>query len=203
MKLVTIITPTIPSRRKLLLEQCIASVKEQTYREIEHVIVQDGPSPEGVPDPEGVRFVTLGRNWRAFLENNSVGGVARYVGCALARGEYIAYLDDDDRYMPFHVEKLVNLLEDKGADFVFSKMNQMKEDKLVEVIGNGKVAPGKIGTPMVLHKVECLKIGSWKPMKSFEDYTLFRQWDEAKLKHAFLDEVTVTVRIGPNYKERA
>lgn len=195
-KLVSIITPTILGRRKLLLERCIPSVAKQTYQPIEHVVVQDGGETE-TDKIDGVTFIQMGRNWRKFVDGRSIGGVPRKLGTMVARGEYFGYLDDDDEFLPQHVEKLVKLLEDSGKDFVFSRFDIFKDGNRIGSVGSGKVEFGHIGTPMVIHRAHCLLKENWKGATRGEDYNLFSAWVNAGLTYAYLPEVTINVHRTP------
>ena len=200
--LVSIITPTVPDRRKWLVNRCMPSVKAQTYPNIEHVIIQDGPGDVGGADAivtgSKVRLIELGRNWRQFLLGASVGASARVAGTLLCRGEYIGYLDDDDEFLPFHVEKLMNALRSSGKDFAVSQFRRFfyrdgvreRED----VIGDDSLEFGHIGTPIVLHKAECFRIANWDHRAGYgEDAALVDAWVKGGLSHVFVPEITVHV----------
>lgn len=78
-----------------LLRNAVQSVSDQTYRPLEIVIVDDGsPTPVSV-EPQGEVGVTLARH-----PVRMGPGAARNTGMALARGEFIAFLDDDDEMAP-------------------------------------------------------------------------------------------------------
>src|SRR5689334_12498131 len=120
-KLVSVITPTY--NRPKLLKKCHEMLLEQTYDNLEHVIVYDGPSDDFLYDDKGkVRISTLelSRNWSSLL-HNSFGIAPLVVGMLIARGDYQIWLSDDDEMTPEHIEKLVNLIETKNVDFVYSK----------------------------------------------------------------------------------
>ncbi len=189
MKLVTIITPTIPERR-CQLERCRQSVLAQTYSAIEHLIIQDGGRWSLSSS------TILGRNWRQFTCGASYGAIPRRVGTYLAHGDYIGYLDDDDEFLPEHVSKLVALLESTGADFVFSQFKRFWSDgRPPDVIGDIRdgIQFGRIGTPLVLHRAECLRVRNWECDGYREDFELFKAWAKAGLKYAHLPEITVHV----------
>lgn len=191
--LVSIITPTIASRRNLLLGRCVPSVRRQTYANLEHLVVMDGPDLDQQPLPNGVRFIEMGRSWGRFTEGKSVGSIPRNVGCFLAQGDYLAYLDDDDEFLPDHVEKLVSLIERENRDFVFSRMRRFQGKEPELEVGNGKIECGHIGTPMVLHKAKCLLASGWPCGGAIEDFIMFSAWDKAGLTWAYLPEITVHV----------
>jgi GT2 family glycosyltransferase len=129
--LVSVITPTW-QRLDLLLE-AMTNVRAQTYRPIEHVIVSDGLHPglewlvkqhaayRAPGDHVAVTFVDLGRNWSTYLPE-SFCAAPNVVGQLLARGEYQAFLADDERMEPDHIEALVDALEAEGADFAYGRV---------------------------------------------------------------------------------
>lgn len=193
-KVVSVITPTC-GRVDSLLNVCIPSVKTQTYPSalIEHIVVSDGKSDGLAESVHGVadQFIELGRRWGGFV--NCHGAVARNVGIATCTGDYIAYLDDDDAFLPEHIEKLVGLMENRQVDFVFSQMQRYVNGVPEQLIGDGIVAPNHIGTPMVLHKAECLRAGFWPLAGYLEDANFFMQFVEHGFKYAFLPDVTISV----------
>lgn len=197
MKLVSVITPTISSRHFEMLNRCVPSVNNQIYERVEHVVISDGPDShldrELFVAGDNVSFLELSRNWHHFTNGRSYGAIPRLVGTYIARGEYIAYIDDDDEMLPNHVSELVNLLESTGSDFVFSRMRRMMSDGRVDEIGDGSIWNGGIGTPMVLHKVECLLTANWGLHGYSEDFELFKAWEKAGLKCAYLPKVTILV----------
>ncbi len=191
--LVSIITPAIASRRELLVTRCIPSVRAQTYPNVEHLVISDGDDIE-LPwfySTSPLHYYQLGRNMRQFY-GNTWGAYPRLVGTHLARGAYIGYVDDDDELLPEHVSKLVALLESTGSDFVHSLFKRDMPDGPPRIIGD-QIEPGCIGTPCVLHKIECIKARNWGWGGDFEDYELFKSWRDQGLKSAHLPEVTIHV----------
>ncbi|MGE5716284.1 MAG: glycosyltransferase family 2 protein, partial [Acidobacteriota bacterium] len=85
-----------------LLAEALASLRAQTFSDFEVVLVNDGgPIPPGLLDPapgRGVRVVVPPRP----------GGRSRALnaGLAASRGTWVAYLDDDDLYLPDHLAVL-------------------------------------------------------------------------------------------------
>src|ERR1043166_5760404 len=105
MPLVTVIIPTF-NRARLVCE-AIESVLRQTHRDVEAIVIDDASGDD-------TRRV-LTERFRAEIEQQRVvylrnethqeRSVTRNRGIAAARGEYIAFLDDDDLFLPDHLEK--------------------------------------------------------------------------------------------------
>lgn len=102
--------------RPALLADALAAVAAQTYRHWEIVLVNDG----GEPVEEIARNVA-GERLRAFSHAESEGpAYARNTGIAEARGEVVAFLDDDDRLAPEHLQGLVAALADARVGVAYS-----------------------------------------------------------------------------------
>lgn len=112
MKLVSAIITT--HNRRELLKRAIESVFAQTYKEIELIVVDDH-SEDGTSsvcqDPR-INYIFIPR------EESRGGNYARNLGIKAAKGEYVAFLDDDDYWLPQKIKKQVALIEEKKCDFV-------------------------------------------------------------------------------------
>ncbi len=111
----TLVTAVIPTRnRPELLQRAIVSVRAQTYDPIEIVVVIDGPDDAtravlSAMCDERLRFIPL---------QESVGGSdARNIGVQNARSEWIAFLDDDDEWLPSKIEKQMALAALAGEPY--------------------------------------------------------------------------------------
>ena len=113
--MISVITPTF--NRFELLDAALGSVAAQGVRNgVEVIVVNDG----------GPSVAPAVRAWENVLEvklvelDRRVGpAAARNVGIQHAAGEYIAFLDDDDLFLPGHLAAGSELLESGGADFVY------------------------------------------------------------------------------------
>jgi glycosyltransferase involved in cell wall biosynthesis len=98
------------------IELTLASVAAQTYPNIEHIVV-DGESTDGTIDIlRGFRSVVPLR-WLSEPDTGMYAAINK--GIRLARGEIIAYLNGDDLYLPWSVERAVSALVSSGDDLVF------------------------------------------------------------------------------------
>ncbi|MET9025952.1 glycosyltransferase family A protein [Nocardia sp. NPDC004168] len=112
--MISVVIPTLD--RPDLLGQALVSIYEQTYRDVEVIVVNDG----------GVSVADIARAWEHELSIDLVElphragcSRARNIGIERASGEYIAFLDDDDIFLPHHLESASALLR-SGARFAYS-----------------------------------------------------------------------------------
>ena len=107
--LVSVIIPTY--NRFTYLLNAIKSVKEQTYNNIEIIVVNDcSTQPEYYTNIlEGCNVINLPKNTREMFGHPCVGFV-RNRGLKIAKGKYVAFLDDDDIFLPDKIRKQVNFL---------------------------------------------------------------------------------------------
>jgi glycosyltransferase involved in cell wall biosynthesis len=98
--LVSVIIPTL-DRPKLLL-RAIDSVLRQTHRDIEIIVVVDGPSPETLA---AVKKITDSRLRLILNPRPTTAAGARNAGADQATGEWMAFLDDDDEWLPNKLEQ--------------------------------------------------------------------------------------------------
>jgi glycosyltransferase involved in cell wall biosynthesis len=188
MKKVSVITPTIGRES---LQKTIESVKRQTYPNVEHIIIADGVDVEGA--------IKLGRQWGAFNKQEWFDStVARIAGILHASGDYICYLDDDDEYLPHHIETLVKAIEDNAVDFAWGKMDRTFTSGRKDIVGDGHIDCGFVSTGMILHKVECFQKVMWNPRRSsgyIDDHHFYKDLAEAGYTYKFVDEITMLAHV--------
>ena len=174
--LVSVITPTW-QRHELLLHRAVPSVAAQDYPALEHVVVSDGPDPvlaawrdEGFG--RSVRYYEL----PAHDPEAQWGHHARLHGIDLAKGDYIAYHDDDNSWHSYHVRLLVRALEETGAGFAYGNMAVHGRGEYI--IGTDPPAEGQIDTSMIIHRRELLDLATWRwhPGIPTIDWDLAERW---------------------------
>jgi glycosyltransferase involved in cell wall biosynthesis len=100
---VSVVMPTF--NRARFLHAAVASIRAQTYRCLEIVIVDDGST-----DDTAAVAAALGDEVRYVRQPNAGPAAARNRGIADANGELIAFLDTDDRWLPTKIERQVAVL---------------------------------------------------------------------------------------------
>ena len=177
---------TITRNRGNLLGRCIKSVLEQTYKNIEHIVV-DGASDDNTDEvvssfkDERLHFVKLETNW-------PIKETLDY-GISQCKGKYIAFLDSDDEYLPEKIEKQVNLIESLPEDYGFvycwmtyhdsSNNNTPYRVHKPELRGDVKdevvKSPIVTGTPTLLFRLDFFRsFGGWK---SKEEIGIVDDWE--------------------------
>lgn len=155
--LVSVIIATY--NRPKYLKLSIESVINQTYSNIEIIVVDDGS-----PNNESYNVCKSYKTVNYFQVENSKGPAKpRNLGISKAEGKYIAILDDDDLWLPFKIEEQVALLEnnsDFGLVHGYGQVINNRGLKTDEIIG-------KPGTPDVKKGDVSLKmLGNWTLMTS-------------------------------------
>ncbi|WP_294147965.1 glycosyltransferase [uncultured Selenomonas sp.] len=123
------------------LRQCLASIASQTYRDLEIICIDDG-STDGSGEicdafaEQDARFVVR-------HQANAGESAARNAGMALARGEYLAFVDCDDWLAPEMYEKLLHHMQQTQVDIVGCSYVKEFEDGTSRRIENA--APTKAG----------------------------------------------------------
>lgn len=103
--LVSVIVPTY--NRLDRLRDALGSILTQTCQDFEIIVVNDG----GIDAESVIALVNDGRITYIKHDRNKGLAASRNTGLRASKGNYIAYLDDDDRYLPDHLETLVSFLE--------------------------------------------------------------------------------------------
>lgn len=100
------------------LRRAIASVLNQTYTDVEVIVVDDNdPKSEARAKTESImqQYECDARVVYLKHRHNMNGAAARNTGIKEARGSYIAFLDDDDYFFQNRLEKLVTVLDSDSS----------------------------------------------------------------------------------------
>lgn len=112
--LISVIVPV--HKVEAYLDKCISSIVNQTYKNLEIILVDDG-SPDNCP--------AICDNWavidariKVIHQKNAGGAAARNAALDVAQGDLIAFVDSDDYIATTMFEKLFNILELTEVDIV-------------------------------------------------------------------------------------
>jgi glycosyltransferase involved in cell wall biosynthesis len=186
--LVSVIIPTY--NRANTIARAIESALKQTYTNIEVIIVDDA---SGDNTEEKVKAIDDSRIKYMRHETNKGGGAARNTGISDAKGEYIAFLDSDDVWLPEKIEKQVRLFDhaDPRVGVIYTGFYRTDgNDRITKQVtpsmkGNlyNRLLEGNfIGTTsVIMAKKECLKqVGGFNAsLPSCQDWDLYIKLSKA------------------------
>lgn len=123
--LVSIVTPVYNSAK--FLSATLESVGKQTFKDYEHLIVDDGSTDESFSILE--RYASSDPRVRIVrLKGNCGPAKARNAAIELARGRYIAFIDSDDIWFPQKLDLQLAFMAEKQAPLSFTSYFKMTED---------------------------------------------------------------------------
>ncbi|HFI0085410.1 TPA: glycosyltransferase family 2 protein [Streptococcus suis] len=156
-ELVSVIIPTY--KRNDTLKRAIESALRQTYKNIEIIVVDDNANFPDIRE-KNRELVAHYSNIRFFEnETNLGGGLTRNVGISKALGDYLAFLDDDDEFLPEKIEKqyeLYKTLKNDNVAMIYCYANMINTDGTTEVLMKNYE-----GTPLYENVCSCIAATSW------------------------------------------
>ncbi len=208
--LVSVITVT--RNRAKLIGRCIDSVLNQSYNNLEHIII-DGASTDETDDiisgycDVRLKYIKLESNW----------SVAKSLmhGALQANGKYLTFLDSDDEYVPEKIEKQVALMETLSEEYglVYCWMtyfDSSNNNKVIRIHGanlkgyvpiEAAAQPTVSGTPTFLFRKKVfLELGGWN-----EENPLPTDWELGarcckRWKVDYIPESLVNVYVNHEYE---
>jgi glycosyltransferase involved in cell wall biosynthesis len=202
MPLISVVVPT--HNRPEMLAEALASVRRQTIADYEVIVVSNGES-------ENMRILTracAARYGAVFELPEGNLPAARNFAIERAKGEWIAFLDDDDIWLPHKLERQLAEAERIGADMVSCDYIEFYTDGQ-EAIGRRRVPEGWTYTQAICHqrwgappscvivrKAVLFEVGRFDPAQRFgEDGDLWRRISWRHTIH-HVDEPLIRYRKG-------
>ncbi len=130
-KLVSIIIPMY--NVEPFINKCVNSIIEQTYENIEIILIDDGS-----PDKSGdlaEEIALIDKRVKVIRTENHGVSSARNLGIELSKGEYLVFVDSDDYLSPDYIHYMMNLALNSGAEFIMSKNCRLFPSESVELDG--------------------------------------------------------------------
>lgn len=191
-------------RPELLVERALASVRLQTYPHWEAVVVGDACG-----DDTAERIAALGDERISFhnlpvrgpyptdpLRRRAVAGTPPMnVGALLARGRWIAPLDDDDAWDEDHLEVLLAAAQESRAEFVYGSVRDVHNGVSKGTTFGAWPPPGNTSMGAAIYNSALREFGY--DMASvfrgeFGDQHLVRRMWEAGIRFEFIDRAVAT-----------
>ena len=126
--LVSVIIPAY--NHEMYVEEALQSVINQTYKNIEFIVIDDGSTDRTAEIIENFRKINQDKNIQFIKKQNE--GVCKTMnkGLAMATGDYVAFLASDDKWIENKLDEQVTFMEDNRniglvcSDAYFTKFNQ-------------------------------------------------------------------------------
>ena len=131
---VSLIIP-VYNTEKVILNKCFQSIQNQTFKDYEVVIVDDGSSDKCAKYLDEIVSEKL--NYHVIHQSNGGPSNARNTGLDNIKGEFFCFIDADDYMSDDYIEKLVDTATSTGSDIVIANMIVIDE-KDNEEIGRGE-----------------------------------------------------------------
>lgn len=139
-KLVSIIIPAYNGEK--YIERCIRSLKEQTYKKFEIILVNDGSTDR--TEEICLKLKENDQQIYYYYQENAGAGAARNMGLYYASGKYIMFVDCDDYLYPTYVEELYLLIRETGAAIACCSYYKGNDNDIKKFLGQKKEGYDKI-----------------------------------------------------------
>lgn len=202
---VSVILTTYNGQTRGYLHQAIESIRSQTYKHLELIIIDDGSTDDTagccqkyLEDPR-VSF---------FTQENKGPAAARNHGISRAKYRYIAFLDDDDFYEPQMIEKMHDTItsqKNQNVGMIYCRTRHINKEGVIlktplfsgklpiyEALFYGNV----LSTPsLLIDKIVFDTVGTFhEHLRYAEDYELWFRISKQFKVHP-LDELLVNIRV--------
>lgn len=127
--LISIIIPVYNGAK--FLDRTLTSVKEQTYPYWEAILVNDGSTDDSLEILK--KYAQRDERFKIIDKKNEKTAAARNDALKVAKGEYIAFLDNDDMLYPQYFELLLQAMQQENVDIVWCKHDTCDEADGLEV----------------------------------------------------------------------
>lgn len=226
--LISVVIPTMPSRLELLCSRALPSIEEQTYKNIEVILIFDEKNDRILELIDNHKSINI----RIFFTNPTfkeypstkikwmVGAIRPLnYGIKKSRGKWIARLDDDDEWVPEHLSKSLEFAISNKFDFVSSHSTLIDKsgsrmDPAFRIddpyyTGNNSRLPigPRIGSPITwlmasyLKKIKYDRHGWVKKRNKPADLDMVTRIYQSGAKIGFISESHATVRPRGNINE--
>lgn len=197
--MVTVIIPTF--NRAHILASSVNSVLDQTYSDLEVIVVDDGSTD----NTKEILSTIKDNRLRYVYQKNAGACAARNKGIELAQGEYIALHDSDDIWHKDKLQKQMEIFKKfNDVDLVFCKLKVLHIDGRIEIepnyIEEGILRPVenlfRIGTQTIVAKKEVLSQFKFDDkLPRFQEFELLYRISKVYTMYC-LDEALVDYGIG-------
>lgn len=195
---VSVVIPTF-EREPYYLDRAVKSLLNQTYSNVEIIIVDDNKSDSPFRKKTSEYMFNNKKENIVYCQNvhNLGGALSRNRGIEVATGDFITFLDDDDEYLPEKIEKQVAFMKKYDYDMTFTNLTLVntegrivdyREHDYVKDFSQTNLLKTHImrkltGTPTFMYKADKLKkIGMFDDVPIGQEFHLMLKTIENGLK---------------------
>jgi len=205
---ISVIIPTY--NRPEYLHESVHSVLDQTYKDFEIIVVNDGGSAIAKDILQNLNSPRI----RYLMIEHAGPSAAKNAGLSRAGGELVAYLDDDDLYYPDHLETLASFFDQNtDAQIAYTQwlrcVQELKDNRWETV--EKKTSPSEpfekskliesnfLATSCIMHRRKLIEeVGAFnEALAATEDWEWYLRVAE-KYPFYFIDRLTIEVRVRKN-----
>lgn len=187
--MISVVVPVYNNAR--YLSEALDSIRDQSFRPLDVIAVDDGSTDGSARIIEShAPFV------RCVSQPNEGVGSARNRGLRLARGEYLAFLDADDRMLPECLERLHAELDSRPElDMVFAHVTEFLSPELrdrqdLPIRPPFQRIPGRMPTNMLIRREAFRRVGEFSiDRRTAETLDWYARAMHAGLNHMMMPEV--------------
>lgn len=128
-KLISLIIPVYNVEKYLV--ECIESIINQTYDNLEILLIDDGSTDNSGKICD--KYTQKDKRIKVIHKENGGVSSARNLGLDIAQGEYIAFIDSDDRVNEAYIEKLYEKIETENAEVCFCRIMQFSSEQIKKI----------------------------------------------------------------------
>ena len=115
------------------ISDCLASLEMQTmYNHIEVILIDDGSSDNTIKVLK--KYVERNKNFYLYIQKNKGAGIARNLGLSKAKGEFVTFLDSDDKLITTACELLYKKAISEDSDIVIGQTAWARNENELEPV---------------------------------------------------------------------
>lgn len=202
--LVSVVIPAYNAAETIV--ECLDSVRAQTYKNLEVLVVNDGSSDNTLTILKQYASEHKDLNLKIYSIENSGPASARNYAIARSQGEYVAFLDSDDRWASEKVEKQMNCFKSYpklsmlGCGYTIGAKKYDDGKEFTWISRRQFLVKNFYRTPCVVIKRSLLDKFQFESGRKYsEDYHLWLQIACAGYRCALLKEALVFLYDKPMY----
>lgn len=143
------------------IEKCLVSIKKQTYRDIEVIVVDDGAKDRSGEICD--KIASTDSRFRVVHKENEGLGFARNTGLEYVSGNYVVFIDGDDFLEPNMIETLMKYQKDTNSDMIICGFKRYIDDNQIKDISKISEPISFEGDEEIMKKILCPIIGNDAP----------------------------------------